>query len=83
MFVGVADTCPGSQDLRGCKRGKPCWSFLPTDVPRPSTHKGPLPCGQGIPCFSSRMRIPLMADSDSIPIADSVPGDGGHVARVS
>ena len=29
------------------------------------------------------MRIPLMADSDSIPIADSVPGDGGHVARVS
>ena len=30
-----------------------------------------------------RMRIPLMADSDSIPIADSVPGDGGHVARVS
>ena len=30
-----------------------------------------------------RVRIPLMADSDSIPIADSVPGDGGHVARVS
>ena len=29
------------------------------------------------------MRIPLMADSDSIPIADSVLGDGGHVARVS
>lgn len=29
------------------------------------------------------MRIPLMADSDSISIADSVPGDGGHVARVS
>ena len=29
------------------------------------------------------LRIPLMADSDSIPIADSVPGDGGHVARVS
>ena len=29
------------------------------------------------------VRIPLMADSDSIPIADSVPGDGGHVARVS
>lgn len=22
MFVGVADTCPGSQDLQGCKRGK-------------------------------------------------------------
>lgn len=31
----------------------------------------------------ARVRIPLMADSDSIPIADSVPGDGGHVARVS
>ena len=30
-----------------------------------------------------RMRIPLMADSDSIPIADSVPDDGGHAARVS
>ncbi|NZA00592.1 hypothetical protein H0I39_00190 [Ottowia beijingensis] len=30
-----------------------------------------------------KLRIPLMADSDSIPIADSVPGDGGHVARVS
>ena len=29
------------------------------------------------------VRIPLMADSDSISIADSVPGDGGHVARVS
>ena len=29
------------------------------------------------------LRIPLMADSDSIPIADSVPCDGGHVARVS
>ena len=29
------------------------------------------------------VRIPLMADSDSIPIADSVPGDGGHAARVS
>ena len=29
------------------------------------------------------VRIPLMADSDSIPIADSVLGDGGHVARVS
>ncbi len=29
------------------------------------------------------MRIPLMADSDSIPIADSVPCDGGHAARVS
>ena len=37
MFVGVAGTCPGSRDLRGCKRGKPCWSFLPTDLPRPST----------------------------------------------
>lgn len=32
---------------------------------------------------SGYLRIPLMADSDSIPIADSVPGDGGHVARVS
>ena len=32
---------------------------------------------------SAVVRIPLMADSDSIPIADSVPGDGGHVARVS
>jgi len=31
----------------------------------------------------SEVRIPLMADSDSISIADSVPGDGGHVARVS
>ena len=31
----------------------------------------------------SIVRIPLMADSDSISIADSVPGDGGHVARVS
>ena len=30
-----------------------------------------------------RVRIPLMADSDSIPIADSVPCDGGHLARVS
>ncbi|MFA7523660.1 MAG: nuclease-related domain-containing protein [Halothiobacillaceae bacterium] len=29
------------------------------------------------------VRIPLMADSDSIPIADSVPCDGGHAARVS
>jgi len=29
------------------------------------------------------MRIPLMADSDSIPIADSVPCDGGHRARGS
>ncbi|WOB11346.1 hypothetical protein [Piscinibacter gummiphilus] len=32
---------------------------------------------------SGLVRIPLMADSDSIPIADSVPGDGGHAARVS
>jgi hypothetical protein len=31
----------------------------------------------------AHLRIPLMADSDSIPIADSVPCDGGHVARVS
>ncbi|NWF47119.1 hypothetical protein F3K02_17955 [Hydrogenophaga sp. D2P1] len=31
----------------------------------------------------AQVRIPLMADSDSIPIADSVPGDGGHAARVS
>jgi hypothetical protein len=29
------------------------------------------------------LRIPLMADSDSIPIADSIPFDGGHRARVS
>lgn len=29
------------------------------------------------------LRIPLMADSDSIPIADSVPDDGGHAVRVS
>jgi len=29
------------------------------------------------------VRIPLMADSDSIPIADSVPCDGGHLAQVS
>ncbi|MCM2571157.1 DUF4880 domain-containing protein [Achromobacter xylosoxidans] len=34
-------------------------------------------------CMTGWVRIPLMADSDSIPIADSVPGDGGHVARVS
>ena len=33
------------------------------------------------PC--AKVRIPLMADSDSISIADSVPCDGGHVARVS
>ena len=33
--------------------------------------------------IADTLRIPLMADSDSIPIADSVPGDGGHVARVS
>ncbi|GAO20344.1 Ig family protein [Alicycliphilus sp. B1] len=31
----------------------------------------------------TQLRIPLMADSDSISIADSVPCDGGHVARVS
>jgi len=39
----------------------------------------------GIDLFDDRayLRIPLMADSDSISIADSVPGDGGHVARVS
>ena len=43
----------------------------------------------GVPCAMlneagwALVRIPLMADSDSIPIADSVPGDGGHVARVS
>ncbi len=30
-----------------------------------------------------KVRIPLMADSDSIPIADSVPDDGGHAALVS
>ena len=60
MFVGVADTCPGSRDLRGCKPGNPCWSFLPVDAPRPSTHKGPLPCGQGFPCSSSR-RFPWIA----------------------
>jgi transposase len=30
-----------------------------------------------------QVRIPLMADSDSIPIADSVPCDGGHLARGS
>lgn len=29
------------------------------------------------------VRIPLMADIDSTPIADSVPGDGGQLARVS
>ena len=33
--------------------------------------------------YKVMLRIPLMADSDSIPIADSVPCDGGHVARVS
>jgi len=27
------------------------------------------------------VRIPLMADSDSMPIADSVPDDGGQLAR--
>ena len=31
----------------------------------------------------AQLRIPLMADSDSIPIADSIPCDGGHAARVS
>jgi hypothetical protein len=29
------------------------------------------------------MRIPLMADSDSTFIADSIPFDGGHLALVS
>ncbi|MFC5522576.1 HU family DNA-binding protein, partial [Polaromonas jejuensis] len=29
------------------------------------------------------VRIPLMADSDSTFIADSIPGDGGHPALVS
>ena len=38
---------------------------------------------EGFQPFMVTLRIPLMADSDSIPIADSVPGDGGHVARVS
>ena len=33
--------------------------------------------------FFAQVRIPLMADSDSIPIADSVPCDGGHAAPVS
>ena len=37
MFVGIADTCPGSRDLRGCRCGKPRWSFLSTGAPRPST----------------------------------------------
>lgn len=37
----------------------------------------------GIPFMRLRLRIPLMADSDSIPIADSVPCDGGHRARGS
>ena len=39
--------------------------------------------GGGIAAAGRPLRIPLMADSDSIPIADSVPCDGGHVARVS
>lgn len=29
----------------------------------------------------ARVRIPVMVDSDSIPIADSVPDDGGYLAR--
>lgn len=29
------------------------------------------------------VRIPLIADSDSILIVDSVPRDGGHLARES
>ena len=33
--------------------------------------------------LAGQLRIPLMADSHSIPIADSVPCDGGHAARVS
>jgi hypothetical protein len=30
-----------------------------------------------------RLRIPLMADTDSTFIADSIPYDGGHPAQVS
>lgn len=41
--------------------------------------------GQG--CVSAnthvQLRIPLMADSDSTVIADSIPCDGGHPAPVS
>src|SRR3546814_21046882 len=37
LFRSVADTCPDSRDLQGCKCGKPCWSFFLSDVPRPST----------------------------------------------
>ncbi len=37
---------------------------------------------QALPSVA-KVRIPLMADSDSIPIADSVPCDGGHAAPVS
>ena len=37
----------------------------------------------GVSEFLCKLRIPLMADSDSIPIADSIPFDGGHRARVS
>ncbi len=31
----------------------------------------------------AQLRIPLIADSDSILIVDSVPRDGGHLARES
>ena len=33
--------------------------------------------------MTKTVRIPLMADSDSRLIADSVPGDVGHLAPVS
>jgi hypothetical protein len=32
---------------------------------------------------SAGLRIPLMADTDSTFIADSIPFDGGHPAQVS
>ena len=44
------------ETFEGCKHGKPCWSFLPTDLPRPSTPptRDLSPCGRGIPCYFSR-----------------------------
>ena len=37
----------------------------------------------GFPHIEFEVRIPLMADSDSTFIADSIPFDGGHPALVS
>ena len=39
--------------------------------------------GGGILRYEVWVRIPLMADTDSTFIADSIPYDGGHPAQVS